>query len=122
MREDIELSKIFISAINCVILIGIPFMMLWHVRKAKKAEHASKEWISQILFVIAYCVAITAEIPALWSRYLAYYVYDIKMPDIIYTLSSWDRLLHMCMYPAFFLASFTVSSNYVLQKVKDILT
>lgn len=122
MREDIELSKIAISCFNCVILIGIPFMVIWHIRKAKKTEHASKDWISQVLFVIAYIIAFLAEIPALWSRYLAYYVYNINMPDIIYSLSSWDRILHLCFYPAMFLGTFTVSSSYVLKKVKDMLT
>lgn len=122
MREDIELSKIAITVINWVILMGLPIMFIWHIKHAKKRKHLSDGWIIQILIIFAYGVAMFCEIPALWSRYLAYYVYQINMPDIIYTLSTWDRTGHLCYYAVFMLLTHVFTSNYIPKKVRDILT
>lgn len=122
MREDIELSKIAISAVNFIILLGLPCMMGWHIVNARRRVHLSDGWMIQILIIITYAVAIFSEIPALWSRWLAYYVYQIKMPDIIYTLSSWDRTGHLCLYAMFMLLTYTFTSNYIPKAVRDILS
>lgn len=122
MREDIELSKIAISALNVIILMALPAMWLWHVNQARRRKHLSDGWIIQILIVFAYSTAIFAEIPALWGRFLAYYVYDVKMPDVVYTLATWDRTGHLFFYAVLMLLTHTFTSNYIPKSIRNMLS
>jgi hypothetical protein len=122
MREDIELSKIAISALNFLILIALPCMLGWHITQARRRKHLSDGWIIQILIVFTYSVAIFAEIPALWARFLAYYIYRVEMPDILYTLATWDRTGHLFLYAVMMLLTHTFTSNYIPKSIRNMLS
>lgn len=122
MREDIELSKIAISALNMIILVGLPFMFGYHVKQARRRKHLSDGWIIQILIIFAYSVAIFAEIPAFWGRFLSYYIYRVDMPDVLYTLTTWDRTGHLFFYAVLMLLTHTFTSNYIPKSIRNMLS
>jgi len=100
---EIDFYRLGITLINVVVLAGLPGMLIWHIVQAKKQDHLSDGWMVQILIIFVYGLAISAEIPALWSRWIAYYTLDLKLPPILYALSGWDRWLHLFFYVILFL-------------------
>lgn len=119
--NEIDVNKAFITAINVLILLGLPVMFAWHISRAKRLIHKSEDWIIQILIIFVYGLAITAEIPALWSRWYAYYTLQMKLPDVLYKLSTWDRWSHLIFYVVLFLLTYTFTRKKVPQIVTDTL-
>lgn len=117
--NEIDVNKAVITAINVIIILGLPCMLTWHVSRAKKLMHKSEDWITQILIIFVYGLAISAEIPALWIRWQAYYVLHIKLPDSIYKLSTWDRWGHLIMYVALFMLTYTFTRKKIPKIVTD---
>lgn len=120
--HEIEVSKAVITAINIVILLGLPWMFYWHVRQVKKQRHLSDDWIIQILILFVYSIAITSEIPALWARWVAYYEVKLNMPDSMYKLAAWDRWEHLLGYIALFLLTHTFTKKTIPKPVRDFLS
>jgi len=120
MNEN-DVNKAVITAINVIILLGLPIMFGWHINRAKRLMHKSDEWIIQILIIFTYGLAICAEIPALWIRYEAYYVMHMKIPEGMYKLTTWDRWGHAIFYVVLFLLTYTFTRKKVPQIVTDTL-
>ncbi len=119
---EIEINKAVITAVNMLILMGLPFMFMWHIRQARKQVHLSDDWIIQILIIFTYGIAICAEIPALWSRLEAYYVLKMRMPEGLYKLTTWDRWNHLCFYVVLFLLTLTFTRKKVPKIIRDTLS
>jgi hypothetical protein len=119
--NEIDVNKAVITIINVLILLGIPVMFGWHIAQAKRLLHKSEDWIVQILIIFVYGLAICAEIPALWARWIAYYSLNMKLPDSIYKLSSWDRWNHLIFYAALFLLTYTFTRKKAPKIVSDTL-
>lgn len=118
---EISVNKAVITAINILILSGLPIMALWHYKQAKKKEHLSYDWMVQIMIIFLYIMCISAEIPALWSRWKAYYELRTQLPDVMYKLTTWDRWSHLLAYLVLFLLTHTITSKKVPKIVKDTL-
>lgn len=119
--NEIDVNKAVITGINVLILLGLPCMFAWHIGQAKRLLHKSEDWIVQILIIFVYGLAISAEIPALWIRWQAYYVLHIQLPDSMYKLSTWDRYGHLMLYVALFLLTYTFTRKKIPQIVTDTL-
>lgn len=119
---ETEVNKAVITAINAIILLGLPIMMGWHIAQVKKKFHLSDEWIIQILIIFVYALSICAEIPALWARWIAYYQMKMVLPDGIYKLVTWDRWNHLCLYVVLFLLTYTFTRKKVPQIVRNTLS
>jgi hypothetical protein len=119
---EIEVNKLVITITNIAILAGLPCMLTWHIRQAKKQVHMSNDWVVQILIIFAYMVAIGAEIPALWARWKAYYVYKMDIPDSLYVLSTWDRYNHLFFYVIFFILTYSFTRKKVPNIIRDTLS
>lgn len=117
--NELDVNKAVITAINILILLGLPIMFMWHIGYAKRLIHKSEEWITQILIIFVYGLAICAEIPALWSRWLAYYSMHLPMSGDLYKLTTWDRWSHMIFYVVLFLLTYTFTRKKIPQIVKD---
>lgn len=122
MYQEIEVSKAAITAINVIILMGLPYMFFWHIKQARSKDHLSYDWMVQILIIFVYGIAITAEIPALWIRLISYYQLKLVIPEGLYKLTTWDRWSHLCEYAALFLLTFTVTKRKVPKIVRDTLS
>jgi hypothetical protein len=120
MNES-DINKAVITGINIVILLGLPIMFAWHIKQAKQLIHKSEDWIVQILIVFVYGLAICAEIPALWSRWIAYYTLKMPLPDGLYKLTTWDREGHAVFYAALFLLTYTFTRKKAPKIVTDTL-
>lgn len=119
--KEIDVNKAVITAINTVILLGLPVMLGWHIAQAKRLIHKSEPWIIQILIIFVYALAICAEIPALWSRWIAYYELKMQMPEGLYKLTTWDRWNHLVLYVAMFLLTYTFTRKKAPKIVSDTL-
>lgn len=119
---EIQLSKTIITVINIIILMGLPLMFWWHVRQARKKDHLSEDWMMQIIIIFTYGVAICAEIPALWVRWVSYYQLNIVLPEGVYKLSTWDRWNHACFYVVLFLLTHTFTKKKVPKIIRDTLS
>lgn len=119
---EIEVNKSVITIVNIVILMGLPFMFAWHIKQARKKEHLSDDWIIQILIIFVYGIALCAEIPALWSRWEAYYVIKMQMPEGLYKLTTWDRWNHLCFYVVLFLMTYTFTRKKIPKIIRDTLS
>lgn len=117
--NEIDVNKGVITAINILILLGLPCMFAWHIGQAKRLIHKSEDWIIQILIVFVYGLAICAEIPALWIRWYAYYTLNMKMPDVVYKLSTWDRWSHCIFYIVLFMLTYTFTRKKLPKIVTD---
>ena len=122
MVHDIDVSKAVITVINVLILMGLPMMFIWHVRQVKRCQHLSPDWMIQILILFVYMIAISAEIPALIARWIAYYQIHMKLPQILYMLSTWDRWNHLFFYVALFLLTHTFTKKHVPKVIRDFLS
>ena len=120
--NDIDVSKAFIIGICSVILLGLPFMFWWHVKQARKQPHLSDDWMIQIMILMAYATAITAEIPAIWSRIIAYYFLKMQIPDGLYKLTAWDRWEHLLFYCFLFLLTYTFTRKAIPKPIRDMLS
>ena len=120
--HDIDVSKAVITVINIIILLGLPGMFIWHVKQVKRCPHLSPDWMIQILILFVYMIAISAEIPALVARWIAYYELRMKLPQILYMLSTWDRWNHLFFYVALFLLTHTFTKKQVPQIIRDFLS
>lgn len=120
--EEIDVNKGVITAINAVILLGLPFMLGWHVKQAKKQIHLSDAWMMQIIIIFVYCLAISAEIPALWVRWVSYYRLKLDLPDLLYALNTWDRWLHLVLYIFLFLLTYTFTRKKIPGIIRDTLS
>ncbi len=119
--NEIDVNKAVITVINVLILLGLPVMLAWHISQAKRLMHKSEPWIIQILIVFVYSLAIAAEIPALWSRWEAYYNLHIVIPKTLYILTTWDREGHALFYAAFFLLTYTFTRKKAPSIIRDTL-
>ena len=122
MISEIDVYKIIITAINVVILLWLPCMVVWHILQMKKAKNLSYEWVVQLLFVFCFCLAVNCEIPALWSRYIAYYKMHMTLPEGLYFLTSWDRWGHVLEYAFFSLTTIIVTRKHVPKIIMDTLS
>lgn len=120
--QEIEVNKAVITIINILILLGLPCMFTWHVRQTKIKPHLSDDWIIQILILFLYGAAICAEIPALWVRWEAYYIYHIKLPEGMYKLATWDRWAHLIVYVVMFFLTYTFTKKKIPQVIRDTLS
>lgn len=119
--NEIDVNKAVITIINVLILLGLPAMFGWHIGQAKRLIHKSEEWIIQILIIFVYGLSICAEIPALWSRWIAYYELKMTLSDSMYKLTTWDRWNHLIMYVAMFLLTYTFTRKKAPKIVSDTL-
>lgn len=119
--QEIDVNKAVITAINVIILLGLPVTLGWHVSQVKSKKHLSDEWIIQLMIVFLYIVAICAEIPALWARFDAYYVYKMVIPDALYKLSTWDRWNHLLYYAIFIIFTVTVTRKTIPKVIRETL-
>lgn len=116
---EVEVNKAIITGINVVILLGLPCMLIWHIRRVKTKLHLSDDWMIQLMFVFLYITAISSEIPALWSRFEAYYIYNLKTPDALYKLTTWDRWSHLIFYVVLMVISSTITRKKIPNIIKD---
>lgn len=116
---ETEVNKAIITAINAIILLGLPGMLIWHIRRVKTKKHLSDEWIIQLMFVFLYIISITAEIPALWVRWESYYVYNLPTPESLYKLTTWDRWSHLIFYVVLMVLSSTITRKKIPAIIKD---
>lgn len=121
MNHDIEVSKVVITAINVIILLGLPFMLGWHIRRMVKTNHGSYDWMMQLIIVFLYVIAISSEIPALWSRWVAYYELKMQIPEKLYVITMWDRWLRAIFYIFFFVFTFAFTVKRVPKVISDTL-
>ena len=119
--EELNWDKAVITAINVLILSGLPIMLGWHVRQAKRQSHHSYEWQIQIFTIFLYMLAISCEIPALWARAIAYYQYHMYIPSVLLKLSAWDRWGRLLFYAVFFFYTYTIARKKMPQIVSDTL-
>ena len=119
--NEIDVNKAVITLINVIILLGLPSMLGWHVTQAKRKLHKSDDWITQILIVIVYALAINAEIPALWSRWEVYYIQKLPLSKGLYFLTTWDREGHAIFYVALFFLTYTFTRKHIPQVIRDTL-
>ena len=117
--NEIDVNKAVITAINVIILLGLPIMFGWHIARAKKLIHKSEDWVTQILIIFVYGLAILAEIPALWSRWEAYYVLKLQLTEGMYKLTTWDREGHAVFYVTLFLLTYTFTRKKIPQIVTN---
>lgn len=117
--EEIDVNKAIITGINIIILLGLPCMLAWHIKKARSKSHLSDEWMVQILIIFVYAIAISAEIPALWARWISYYQLNLKLPQLMYVLNTWDRYLHLFLYVVLFMLTYTFTRNKVPKIIRD---
>lgn len=120
--NEIDVNKAVITAINGVILMWLPCMLVWHIVQIRKFIHLSYDWTVQLLIIFCYCLAVNCEIPALWSRLYAYYNLKLTMPELLYTLTTWDRWGHVLFYAFFSLLTVIVTRKSIPQPIKDILS
>ncbi len=111
--QEVEINKIVITAINVIILMGLPVWAVWHGRRIKNCEHMSYDYWMQILIVMCYITAICAEIPALWARWKAYYIYHMDISDSLYVLTTWDRWNHLLFYVIFMFLTWSITYKRV---------
>lgn len=119
--NEIDVNKAVITVINVIILLGLPVMLGWHIGQAKRLIHKSEPWIIQILIIFVYALAICAEIPALWSRWIAYYELKMPLSDGLYKLTTWDRWSHLMVYAALFMLTYSFTRKKAPKIVSDTL-
>lgn len=120
--QQTQIYQAIITAINLIILAGLPYWFVWHFRHARKIRSHSDEWWIQILIIIGYGLAISCEIPALISRVLAYYDYNTRINNVIYILTLWDRWGRLTFYVLYMLLTWSIAKKRVPQVVKDTLS
>lgn len=121
MTEN-EVSMFIITIFNCVILVALPICTIWHTARIRKFPHWSDDWWTQIIIVMSYIAAINCEIPALWSRVTAFYVYRLVIPQHILTLTTWDRWGRALFYIFYFLLTWIFTKKRIPEFVKETLS
>lgn len=117
--NDIGVQKCVITIINIIILLGLPFMLAWHWHRAIKEVHKSEAWLTQLLCIFVYFIAICSEIPALWSRWYSYYTIKLQIPEMLYTLSAWDRWSRLVFYVFLFVLTYTFTRKKTPKIISD---
>ena len=110
-----------ITVINIIILFGLPFMLGYHVTRIRKFAVRDYEWYLQILYCLVYVSGIGTEIPAFLSRYLSYFYFKVEMPEVILSISAWDRTARSIFYIVLFICTYTSTKSYVPKTIRDIL-
>jgi len=119
--QEIDVNKAVITAINVIVLLGLPVTLGWHISQVKTKRHLSDDWIIQLLIVFLYATAICAEIPALWARFDAYYIHKMIIPDSLYKLTTWDRFNHLFFYAIFIVFTVTVTRKTIPKVIRETL-
>jgi len=117
--QETEISKLAITIINVLIEGALPFWLIWHIRQMRKREHLSYDYWIQFTISLLYGCAVLAEIPALWSRWKAYYVYKMVLPDDLYVLTTWDRVNHLVLYVVIMFLTWSITYKRVPKAFTD---
>lgn len=117
--QETEISKLAITILNVVILGSLPLWMAWHIRRMKQCVHMSYDYWMQFIISLLYFTGIAAEIPALWSRWKAYYVYQLNIPDSLYVLTAWDRFNHLVLYLIIMFLTWSITYKRVPKAFTD---
>ena len=117
--QETEINQIAITVINIAVLGSLPGWFFWHIRQMRKREHLSFDYWIQFIIVLLYGAAINAEIPALWARWDAYYVYHMKIADGLYKLTTWDRSGHLFEYVILMFLTWSITYKRVPKAFTD---
>lgn len=118
---EINIWQTLITIINCIIICCLPLMLVYHYKKIHIFEPRSYSRYMEVFGVIIYGSAIMAEFPALLSRWLTFYGYKLVLPEIIYSITSWDRSAHGWFYVMLFIYSWSNTNNRLPTTVQRII-
>jgi len=114
-----DFTKAAITIFNVIILAGLPVFCIWHARTIRYFNTWSFRWWMQIFTVLLYVAAINCEIPAFWSRLIAYYQYHMVLDPVFYALTTWDRWGRVLFYCMFILFTWMQTKQHVPHIVKN---
>lgn len=117
--EPVEINKAVITVINIIVLGALPWWVYWHLQTRRQLNHMCYDWWIQTIIVMLYSSAICAEIPALWSRWKAYYELKMVMPDSLYILTTWDRWSHLLTYVILMFLTWSITYKRVPKAFTD---
>lgn len=117
----VEATKALITMFNITILFALPVFGIWHAIRIRYFKYWSHEWWTQIIITLCYIAAMNAEIPAFLSRLIAYYIQDLKVSGVLYTLNTWDRWAHVLFYGLFVLLTWIFTKNRMPKYIIDTL-
>jgi hypothetical protein len=118
MQEE-QIEKLVITVINVLVLGSLPFWFAWHIKQMKNLNYLSYDYWIQFIIVLLYGAAINAEIPALWSRWVSYYDYNLSLPKLIYVLTTWDRFGHLGLYLIIMFLTWSITYKRVPKTFTD---
>lgn len=99
----------------------MPIMLVYHYRRIKCFLENPLYRNLEVLWVLVYIAAILAEIPAGLSRFLTYFHYHIQIPEVLYSITAWDRSGHGLFYVILFAASWSNTNNRLPRVVQNII-
>lgn len=117
--QETEINKLAITVLNVIIIGSLPLWFMWHIRKMKQCEHMTYDYWIQFIIALMYFTAFSAEIPALWARWKAYYIYKMEITADLYVLTTWDRFNHLALYLIIMFLTWSITYKRVPKAFTD---